>query len=405
MQQRQGKVQPNKQIGKFKINDNSALEKQADEMGKKAANNQIVNNSYIITRSSNNVIQGVLKSSEKNTHKNYAENNKISGVPPDEIWPCSHTTIGLYDDKYFEKVTNQYGDYEVYKIINGDNQGNYVAKKIHVENKNGYQQYSFDYVIGYEKFEDFKSGNFKESGEGQIYELILAGETQADYHMDIVKIAFEKSGGTKTGFDFENNASWDQYGTWQDANNFSNNAILTQDYSNINPDNFINILLGGFIYGTGPQTYHFYNDKITEEVANSPIMEKSMKKWYKKNKDAYLNDKPYKAWDKENEHDYGMKEQTKDVITEKSFLSISNFIGSSESIKIVPNGRKIVDVILENKTNKGSGDYFKIATPIFGEKAKSWERKPNNKYNRPYSTIYQYYYFSIPIDNSKFKQK
>jgi len=37
VQQREGKVQPTKQIGKFNINDNSSLEKQADTMGAKAA--------------------------------------------------------------------------------------------------------------------------------------------------------------------------------------------------------------------------------------------------------------------------------------------------------------------------------------------------------------------------------
>ena len=37
VQQRQGKVQANKQIGKFQINDNSGLEKEADVMGAKAS--------------------------------------------------------------------------------------------------------------------------------------------------------------------------------------------------------------------------------------------------------------------------------------------------------------------------------------------------------------------------------
>ena len=57
VQQRQGKVQPNKQIGKFKINDNSALEKQADEMGKKAANNQVVSKNQLANNSISDVVQ------------------------------------------------------------------------------------------------------------------------------------------------------------------------------------------------------------------------------------------------------------------------------------------------------------------------------------------------------------
>jgi len=66
VQQRQGKVQPNKQIGKFKINDNSALEKQADEMGKKVANNQFV---AINTDETNvsNIIQGVFQEKSNST--------------------------------------------------------------------------------------------------------------------------------------------------------------------------------------------------------------------------------------------------------------------------------------------------------------------------------------------------
>ncbi len=57
VQQRQGKVQPNKQIGKFKINDNSVLEKEADEMGKKVANNQLISKINNTEQSEKNLLQ------------------------------------------------------------------------------------------------------------------------------------------------------------------------------------------------------------------------------------------------------------------------------------------------------------------------------------------------------------
>ena len=56
VQQRQGKVQTNKQIGKYNINDNSALEKEADNVGIKFANSQQINFNTTINSSDNKVM-------------------------------------------------------------------------------------------------------------------------------------------------------------------------------------------------------------------------------------------------------------------------------------------------------------------------------------------------------------
>ncbi len=74
VQQREGKVKANKQIGKFPINDNKDLEKQADEQGKKAAD-------------------GVLQRKEKNV------NATKSMLSKEDIWQKKEETQVLEEKK------------------------------------------------------------------------------------------------------------------------------------------------------------------------------------------------------------------------------------------------------------------------------------------------------------------
>ncbi len=97
VQQREGKVKANKQIGKFPINDNKDLEKQADEQGKKAADGVLQKKHNKATLSNNKVIQAwkpdfnkegdvVLERKRKDNAETFMIELKLSGyeITPEE---------------------------------------------------------------------------------------------------------------------------------------------------------------------------------------------------------------------------------------------------------------------------------------------------------------------------------
>ena len=212
-----------------------------------------------------------------------------------------------------------------------------------------------------------------------------------NYHMEVVDMMFELSGGKETGFDFSTNSSWNNYGTWTNNSDFKAN-------NNISTGNFVNIMLGGFITGTGPANYSFENNAITEMVAQSDVVQSAMTEFYTLNSDALKSGGDLQTYTRgETPRNYGYFEQAADIIENYGVLSISNFIGSTNSIKIQPISDKEVQVTVVNETTRGSGDYFKHLL-IFGEKATNIPRNPNNQNNSAYSTITQTFVFTLPIN-------
>lgn len=73
--------------------------------------------------------------------------------------------IGLLDEKFIPVTVNGKDKYHLHKITTGENEGNYMAiEQLGVDEESGTRMYEYKYVVGRDKFNDFKSGNTQAHG-------------------------------------------------------------------------------------------------------------------------------------------------------------------------------------------------------------------------------------------------
>ncbi|HEV2956329.1 MAG TPA: DUF4157 domain-containing protein [Xanthobacteraceae bacterium] len=241
-----------------------------------------------------------------------------------------------------------------------------------------------------------------------------------DYHKEAIWAPFLQSGGFGT-FKFFNPQSWNELGTEIPSNpkKPAKNPHLTNDYSTfyvndgITPDNFVNLMLGRFITGIGPENFVFPRDgKVSNEMRGSPIVENAVRDWYWENYEAILSGSPLHATVG---GDFGLSEQV-DLFMEKlGFLNVPQFVGSATvtvtpQFETVPNldnvfspgGSEKLLITIKNVTSATSGD-IKKHLPGFGT-APSFAKDTLDPGRQQFTNISQTFEFTIDLDRSRVRQ-
>ncbi len=102
VQQREGKVQPNKQIGKFNINDNSSLENEADTQGAKAARYNPIQTKSIHSFSGNNINSNNQPVQRSTSEKEYNEHKAKSDTKMSPFVKGTLCSVSAFKDITYE---------------------------------------------------------------------------------------------------------------------------------------------------------------------------------------------------------------------------------------------------------------------------------------------------------------
>ena len=100
----------------------------------------------------------------------YIDPTGCDTVPANEVWDYNLVNyrsngIGLLDEKFIPVTVNGKDKYHLHKITTGENEGNYMAiEQLGVDEESGTRMYEYKYVVGRDKFNDFKSGNTQAHG-------------------------------------------------------------------------------------------------------------------------------------------------------------------------------------------------------------------------------------------------
>jgi hypothetical protein len=235
-----------------------------------------------------------------------------------------------------------------------------------------------------------------------------------DYHKEAIDLPFYLSGGFKSGFDFFNPKSWEQFGREVKSNpqTSAKKTGETNDYSTfyanegITADNFVNLMLGRFVTGVGPENFVFpLNGDVSNAMRESPIVENAIKEWYEENYEAILT---HGRLHETRGGGFGLSEQLDLLVEKKGILNIPQFVGSATvtveplvSVVSNPNdlfassGGDSLLVTIRNVTSATSGDILKHL-PCFGT-APSFPKDTASPYSQPYTNISQKFQFTEKI--------
>ncbi len=237
-----------------------------------------------------------------------------------------------------------------------------------------------------------------------------AGSRPADYiwfHKEAVLLPFFFSGGGTV--DFFDEKTWLKYGTdvESSAKVPARNNRLTNDYSTfyandeITPDNFVNLMLGRFVTGIGPENFFFArNGKISNEMRDTPIADNAIDGWYEENYEALLSGAPLHETLGGN---FGFFEQKKLLADKHGLLNVPQFVGSAR-IAVMPLFRAISSsgdggeellVTIRNVTSATSGDILKHFR-VFGE-APSFAKDTLDPQHQQYTNISQTFSFTVKV--------
>jgi hypothetical protein len=246
---------------------------------------------------------------------------------------------------------------------------------------------------------------------GEIYRQ----EYKEPADLDVIHLIYSRSGGEEA---FKNQENINSLGTEENsefspARNNKNdkykryvnteNQFLANE-GGITPENFVNILLGHFIHGTGPENYVFpLNGAISKEMEQSEIFKLAKHDWVMKNKEAIASGAKYglKPW--QGGGSFNLFAQLSEFISEGSLipLTVENFVGSAH-IKITPLDNRIVEVTIFNVTSLTSGDLKKhLPWRQFPESRVEDLNKPKPQ---PYRNISQTFQFTFNITTSMREQ-
>jgi LysM domain len=243
-----------------------------------------------------------------------------------------------------------------------------------------------------------------------------------DYHKSVIKAVFDRSGGFDTGFDFFNPKSWDKLGTEVTSSPKvrAPNRSLTNDYSvlgvgeGITPDNFVNLMLGRFITGVGPENFVFpLNGKVSNEMRGAQIVENTIQQWYRENWEAILAGGTLRQTVG---GDFGVLEQWNLFWEKGGFTNVPNFVGSA-TVTVIPlmttvsspgdllprNSGEELLVTIKNVTSATSGDLFKHLGVLGVGTAPSFAKDTLNPRKQQYTNTSQTFMFTVKLDRAKVK--
>jgi len=237
--------------------------------------------------------------------------------------------------------------------------------------------------------------------EEEIEKMEQGPGAYINYHKEGIVVPFLMSGGFNTGFDFRNDKAWERFGkeTPSTPKIAARQAGLTNDYStfhandSITTDNFVNLMLGRFIAGVGPENFVFARDsKVSRAMAETPIVENVIREWYQENYEAVLSNKPLRS---ANGGSFGLWEQWDLLVEKKGILNIPQFVGSANvTVSPMPGGKELL-VTIKNVTSATSGDYkkhFGLGT------APSFPKDTLNPERQQYTNISQTFEFTVKVD-------
>jgi peptidoglycan hydrolase-like protein with peptidoglycan-binding domain len=259
------------------------------------------------------------------------------------------------------------------------------------------------------------------SPSGESYQRLFL-----NYHKEAINQAFLSSGGFATGFDFKDPKSWDKFKSKEElsvpqvaAKNSRETNDFSRFYANeeITTKNFVNLMLGRFVTGIGPENFVFpTNGEVSNAMREADIVQTVLEKWHSENYKAILSGETLTSFSGIGE--FGISEQLHEGLKQVSSIpitpSVPQFVGSAivkviPQVNIVPqpdNPSYVSDgtdrellVIIRNVTSATSGD-FKKHLFIFGEAAPSFPRDPRYPHSQQYTNISQIFKFTTSIDRS-----
>lgn len=234
-----------------------------------------------------------------------------------------------------------------------------------------------------------------------------------NYHKEGIMFPFALSGGTGTGFDFTKPKSWEKFKLREEVSNpkvAAKNATETNDFSTfyvnegITEKNFVNLMLGRFVSGVGPENFVFpLNGKVSNEMRHAAIVENALNRWYRENYQAVLSRAVFETPPALAQ--FGVLEQAGALITNWGILNVPQFVGSA-TVKVeflVSDDLETRDdqllVTIRNVTSATSGDILKHF-PFFGT-APSFPRDPSQRGPQNYTNISQTFRFTMAVDRKK----
>ena len=179
-------------------------------------------------------------------------------------------------------------------------------------------------------------------------------------------------------------------------NRYVNNNNAFQVNGRITPDNFVNILMGHFVNGTGPENYIFPLDgAVSNEMRNSAIFSNTFDKFLNENLDAIASSGNLKGHSSGS--GFGVSEQLSSAFRNAGILNVENFVGSAKvTIKPINNDEVLVTIF--NVTSLTSGDYYKHFSA--DSYPNSIVRNPSRSTQEAQSNISQTFSFTVQITSA-----
>jgi len=155
---------------------------------------------------------------------------------------------------------------------------------------------------------------------------------------------------------------------------------------------WINLMMGHFIKGTGPENWVFpVNGSVSEKMRDAYIINNALSDWYNWHYLLGRSDNEFHM-----KSSYDLMGQIDDLGSHFSPFSISNFVGSAD-VYIKKVDSKTLLVRVENVTSVTSGDFAKHLP--WNSWPKSLVRNPNTTNPQPYTNISQTFQLTYDIQN------
>jgi hypothetical protein len=265
------------------------------------------------------------------------------------------------------------------------------------------------------------SVEFPVSANGPMIGMVGAAGSQppaywqqqyVNFHKEFIDLPFVVSGGFETGFDFKDPKSWDTFKLAEEAGTGKRGApwsLETNDFTRfyvnagITPKNFVNLMLGRFITGIGPENFVFAkNGAVSNAMKDSEIAKNAIRYWHTVNEEAIFSGG--QLTETKGESHFGAQEQAATLLKHGNIVNVPQFTGSA-TITVTPQLKGAVDlsgtdtdellVTIDNVTSATSGDLWKHAK-IYG-KAPSFPKDYSLPKLQQYTNIRQVFQFTIPV--------
>lgn len=229
------------------------------------------------------------------------------------------------------------------------------------------------------------------------------GSTVEHSHVDDIKNIYEMTGGDKT-FNKQAGAINEMNSNLQPVRIGS--IVLpvgTPSITNLNTAFYsvnesgsekawANLLLGGMIRGTVPENIVFSeNGTVSNYLIGSPVVNGILDQWNGLGRP--INDKSAYGFN------YDAASQITDVISNLSFISMSNFAGSASATVIANPNANTITLTITNVTSVHSGDYQKHMY-WHNDDSPFLLRDPNNSNPQPYTNFSQTFQLKVSYNDA-----